>query len=159
MTSCHLENMFFSGYRARRKSSARRNSTLEPFRQKGGGRKFSLKPEDDEEEDENKLVIKDGRVKPKCTEERAKIPKLKCSLLQDYARSRVSEEVEDDLLSEFQALEESLHVEGLPEVPGAPLPAATAVEELPEAPTREVAVAGTGPGEEPEESERVMVPA
>ena len=70
---------------------------MEPFRQKGGGRKFSLKPEEDEEEDENKLVIKDGRVKPKCTEERAKIPKLKCSLLQDYARSRgVSEEVEED---------------------------------------------------------------
>ena len=90
-----------SGYGARRKSSARRNSTLESFRQKGRGRKFSLKPEEDEEEEENKLVIKDGRVKPKSTEERAKIPKLKCSLLQDYARSRGVSEVEveeDDLL-------------------------------------------------------------
>lgn len=74
-------------------------------------------------------------------------------------RDEFGAEVEGDLLSEFQALEESLHVEGLPEVPGAPLPAAAAVEELPEAPTREVAVAGTGPGEEPEEPERVMVPA
>ena len=45
-------------------------------------------------------MIKDGRVKPKSTEEKAKIPKLKCSLLQDYARSRVTveDEVDDDLL-------------------------------------------------------------
>ena len=76
---------------------------MESFRHKGGGRKFSLKPEEDEEEDENKLVIKDGRVKPKSTEERAKIPKLKCSLLQNYARSRgvteeLEEEQEEDLL-------------------------------------------------------------
>ena len=42
------------------------------------------------------LVIKDGRVKPKSTEEKAKIPKLKCSLLQDYARSRVSVDDEDE---------------------------------------------------------------
>ena len=69
---------------------------MESFRQKEGGRKFSLKPEEEDEEAENKLVIKDGRVKPRSTEERAKIPKLKCSLLQNYARSRVSEEVEEE---------------------------------------------------------------
>ena len=46
------------------------------------------------------LVIKDGRVKPKLTEEKAKIPKLKCSLLQEYAKSRVTveDEVDEDLL-------------------------------------------------------------
>ena len=65
---------------------------------------------DDDDDDENKLVIKDGKVKPKSTEERAKIPKLKCSLLQDYARSRVSveeeleKEEEEDLLVPEQRL-------------------------------------------------------
>ena len=46
-------------------------------------------------------VIKDGIIKQKTPEEKAKIPKLKCSLLQDYARSRVTvedEEDDDDLL-------------------------------------------------------------
>ena len=35
-------------------------------------------------------------MKPKSTEEKAKIPKLKCSLLQDYARSRVSVDEDED---------------------------------------------------------------
>ena len=104
------------GCRQRRRSSARRNSTFDAFMQKGGGRKYSINDEDDEENklgrDENGkitsvhitiifLVIKDGRIKPKSTEERAKMPKLKCSLLQDYARSRVTteeDEEEEDLL-------------------------------------------------------------
>ena len=77
----------------RRRSSARRNSTFDAFIQKKGGRKFSINDDDD---DENKLVIKDGRIKDKPTEEKAKIPKLKCSLLQDYARSRVTAEDEED---------------------------------------------------------------
>lgn len=59
---------------------------------------------DDDDDDENKLVIKDGKVKPRSTEERAKIPKLKCSLLQDYARSRVSVEEEDEEIEEEDLL-------------------------------------------------------
>ena len=104
------------GCRQRRRSSARRNSTFDAFMQKGGGRKYSINDEDDEENKLGRdgngkitsvhitiifLVIKDGRIKPKSTEERAKMPKLKCSLLQDYARSRVTteeDEEEEDLL-------------------------------------------------------------
>ena len=40
------------GCRQRRRSSARRNSTFDAFMQKGGGRKYSINDEDDEE---NKL--------------------------------------------------------------------------------------------------------
>ena len=79
--------------KSRRKSSVRRASTFDGLGllQNNKTRKYSVK--DDES---NTLVIKDDKIKPQSTEKKVKIPKLKCSLLQDYAKSRLTLDSEED---------------------------------------------------------------